>query len=184
MLKRPPEHRADAPITYVHPADTAWDRERIKREQEEMRQRGEDPTTHPYARYQGGFTRYDLDAQCTLGDTTVTVRDYLDATKAPTLWHLRRLGFQEWYVVQPLWERDVRKGERPIAAYLQACTLGIKSVENGPQLEGPPDRLTLGDLEKLYDLSRSCPELADLIHEIGEAVYQASMPLSDDEKKV
>lgn len=177
-MKRPPQHRADAKIVYVHPADESWDEERILREQEEMREREEKPGDHPVARYLGGWTRYDLDAVATLNGETVSARQYLDPSKPATEWHLRRLRVDERYEIDSLLEQDIRAGSmKPRKAYLRACVLGLKKVENGPELEGAGRRLTANDLEKLQDLH------PDLPLDIGEAVYTASLPLRDDEKK-
>ena len=128
-LKRPPEHRADAPIVFVHPLDDAWDNDRVREEQEAMEAAGEDPTSHPVAMYHGGFTRFDITANVQFLDKSAAPQDYLDESKRPEKWHLKRLGFQEWYQVQPAWERAVAAGERPWEAYTKACRIGIKRVD-------------------------------------------------------
>ena len=89
-LKRPPQHRADAPIVYVHPRDKAWDHDRITREQAEMKQAGKDATKHPAAQYMGGHTRYDLDAELTYGNEVARPRAWLEETKLPTKWYFNR----------------------------------------------------------------------------------------------
>jgi hypothetical protein len=179
MALRPPQHRIDAPIVFVHRSDSAWDRDRIEREKADMRKADLDPRDHPVDRYLGGFTRYHLDAQATVGGEVVTVRSYLDDTKQPTFWRLRRLTVHEWYEVHPQWERAVRAKESPTKAYVMAATLGVVKVENGPTLDLTAGRLTAGDLEKLREIGEAIDD--DLIVAIGEAVYQASMPLREDE---
>lgn len=177
MALRPPQYGADWPIVFVHDRDDAWDSERIKREQAEMRARDEDPTKHPVARYLVGRTRYHLDAAETLNGETVTVREYLDESKGPTYWHLRRLDLMEWYEVAPQWERSVRAGERPLACYRRCCELGLVRVENGPKLELPGGRPSRADMERLFALGQMIPA------DVGAAVYWASQPLTDAEGK-
>lgn len=179
-LKRPPTHRIDAPIQFVHPSDTAWDEPRVLAEQQRMREAELDPTRHPVARYRGGWTRYDLGAEATLFGDVVSIRDYLDDSKQPTIWTLRRLTVSEWYEVHPIWQRETRAGMPPYAAYLRCATIGIRKVENGPTLELTGGRLSASDLDKLHRLGQGGE--FDLIFDLGEAVYQASMPLREEEK--
>src|SRR5689334_11416959 len=129
-FKRPPQHRVDAPIMFVHPTDTAWDYPRIKAEQEKMRESGADPLMHPVARYHGGWTRYDLDAQATLFGEVVRPRDYLDESKQPVMWKLRRLTQPQWYEIHPRWEKAGRNGERAFEAFKLAAIVGVERVEN------------------------------------------------------
>lgn len=177
MLKRPPQHRIDAPILYVHQSDEAWDHDRIVAEQGEMASRGEDPHQHPVARYLGGFTRYDLDAAATFAGKVTTPREYLDESKQPTYWKLRRLTWDQWYEVLPLWEKAVRDNERPIKAYLRACVMGVERAENGPALEPVAGRLTADDISRLFAIDAELPLV------LGEAVYTASMPMTETEGK-
>jgi hypothetical protein len=176
-LKRPPQHRADATIIFVPRSDDAWDTPRIEAETAAMKARGEDPKRHPVARYHGGWTRYDLDAQGTVDGRAVTVREYLIESRRPTMFYLRRLDMQAWYEVEPQWESARLRGERPMACYLRCCALGLMKVENGPTLEMPHARPNLADMEKLYDIHQ------DLPYDIGNAVYSASLPLSEEEGK-
>lgn len=183
MLKRrPPQHRVDAPILYVHPSDEAWQRERIEAEQTAMKARGEDPKQHPVARYQGGWTRYDLDAMSTVAGEARTPRDYLDESKQPTMWKLRRLDVAQWYEVHPLWDKAARASEKAFVAFLRAALVGIEKVENGPTLELTAGRLTATDLQLLHDIGQGAE--IDLVYDIGQAVYTASMPLSESEGKL
>lgn len=174
MLKRPPQHRSDAVPIFVHPSDEAWDNDRITAELQEL---GDEAKMHPVARYLGGWTRYDLDAQATVAGRTVTAREYIDESKQPTLWKLRRLSFAEWYEIQPLVEKALRAGERPFSGYLKACICGLANVDNGPTLEIPGGRLNAADVAKLYEIDQELP------YAIGEAVYQASIPLTESEGK-
>lgn len=183
MLKRPqpPQNRVDAPIIFVHRADGAWDNDRIQSEQAEMTKREESPANHPAARYLGGWGRYDLDAQHTFLGRAAPARDYIDESKSPTMWHLRRLTAREWYEVHPAYDKARRNGEEPFAAFILACSYGLEKVEHGPTLEMPGGRPGPADLQRLHDWGQE--NEIDLVYAIGEAVYMASMPLTASEKK-
>lgn len=183
MLKRPPQHRVDAPIVFVHPVDPAWDRERVAAEQAEMRTAGEDPKNHPYARYHGGWTRYDLDAPATVLGRVTTAREYLDEAQQPTMWYLRRLSGAQWNEIHPLWQKATRASEPATSAFLRACMIGIVKVENGPSLDMPGGRLSAEDFEQLHRLGHAQDPPIELPMDLGEAVYQASMPLTESEGK-
>lgn len=172
MALRPPQHRVDAPIVYIHPNDDAWDLDRVRAEQETM----DKPAEHPVAKYMGGFTRYDLNAKGMVGENEVCPADYIDEAKEPVKWHLKRLNAQQWYEVQPIWERAVRRDETPWDAYLRCGKYGVSKVD-GLKLDGPPGNLTADDVKLLYKID---PEL---LKDVGEAVYSASLPLREDEKK-
>lgn len=173
----PPQHRIDAPIVWIHRDDSAWDADRIEADLEKMRAENLDPADHPVLRYHGGWTRYDIDARATLFGETVSARDYLDESKAPTRWHLRRLTSAEWYDVAPLWERAARTGERPIAAYYKCATIGVRKVEAGPALELTGGVMTPRDREAVHAIGTS------FMFELGSAVYAASMELREDERR-
>lgn len=178
MLKRPrpPANRADAAPIFVHPSDPAWDNARIDAEKAKM----DKPEDHPVTRYHGGWTRYDLDAEATLEDgTVVTPSAYLspDATHI----RLKRLDVLEWYEVHPLWIKSITAAERPFAAFIRACVIGLQEVD-GLKLDGHA-RLTEADLQKLHELGQAQTPPIDLVYDIGEAAYQASLPLTDAEKK-
>lgn len=178
MALRPPQHRSDAPIIFVHPSDSAWDEPRILAERDKLVELGIEAKHHPVSRYLGGWTRYDLDAEATLFDQAVTPRQYLDEEKRPTFWKLRRLSREEWYEVQGMFEASRARGEpRPIKCNARCCELGLIGVDNGPTLELPGGRPSKADLDRLYAIGH------DLQLDIGQAVYQASMPLSAAEGK-
>lgn len=181
MLKRPPPNRVDAPIVFVHPDDPAWDKERIDAEMEALGPRQHE---HPIVRYIGGWTRYDLDAQTTYEGKVVTAREYLDETKQPTMWTLRRLTHEEWYEVRPMVDRSYQLGElRQVQAFVRACGYGLKKVDNGPDLELPGGRPSRKDMALLHEMGQVQNPPVDLIYAIGEAVFQASMPLTETEGK-
>ena len=78
----PATYRADAPATFIHPLDDAWDRKRIDRERKAIMLRNVELATdldddeaksrmyrahlHPWDAYQAGRTRYDLGAKLRL----------------------------------------------------------------------------------------------------------------------
>jgi hypothetical protein len=178
-MKRPPQHRADAKIVYVHPADSSWDEERILREQNEMKKRGEKPSDHPVSRYLGGWTRYDLDAPSTLDGKTVTPREYLDPTRPATEWHLKRLSTQDRCEIENLIDQERNAGSNmPRKAYLRACNMALASVECGPELDGYLGRMTADDFDTLDSMFPGLPL------DIGGAAYVASLPLRTTKKKL
>jgi hypothetical protein len=183
MLKRPPQHRVDAPIIFVHPSDGAWDHERVRDEQARMAELGEDPKRHPYAQYQGGWTRYDLGATATVLGQVVCVRDYLDESKQPTFWYLRRLNAAQWYEVQPVWLKAAAGREHPTHAYTKAFFMGLHRVENGPMLSMPGGHPSAQDFDLVWETGRAQDEPIELPLDIGCAVYTASMPLTESEGK-
>lgn len=173
-MLRPPQHRADAPIVFVHRTDPAWDHERIDREIKALRDAGKPVSQHPVLRYRGGFTRYDLD----------TVADYLgpDATK----FYLKRIGLFDWQQIETLRDMDVTKGAKPRTAYWRALAVSLQKIENGPPLVGEAGAFLVEDFERIAALNyfdEDKGETVDVFYDLGEAAYQASMPLSRAEKK-
>lgn len=164
-MLRPPTHRADAPIVFIHPHDDAWDHERIDRDLK-------DAVDHPMQLYFGGHTRYDLTAE---------VISYLKSGARPTKFFLRRLHWDEWLKCKAMWERSVMaRDPRAVDAYVEACRLGLTKIEDGPELHDSTGSVSYRDMQRLQDLST---RNYDLVLDIGQAVYQASMPLSAAEKK-
>lgn len=165
MKFRPPTHRVDAPIVFIHPADPAWDQESVGKAAEEH---GKDSA---FARYHAGATRYDA------GEVQALL------SGQPTEFHLRRLDARQLIEVQSLLERDVAQ-DKPLlrSAFLQAACYGLKEVKKGAvkalDLESPC-ALTSADIELLCSTELGI----GLIQAVGQAVYLASQPLRDDEKK-
>lgn len=173
-MLRPPTHRADAPIVYVHPTDPAWDKDRIDRELKALRDDGKPESQHPVLRYQGGFTRYDVDA----------IADYLgsDATK----FYFKRIGLFDWQQIETLRDMDIAKGAKPRVAYWRALSVSLLKVESGPTLVGEAGSYLPEDFERIAALNyydEGASRVVDVFFDVGEAAYQASMPLSKGEKK-
>lgn len=171
-MKLIPRHRIDTPIIAVHPADDAWDSERVEKS---FKEHGEDC---PFYRYHAGQTRYDLGARGEHG----SANDLLSGN--PVEFHLRRLSTLQLNEVTGLAERELNQSfPIPRAAYLQAARYGLMAVKQGAtevlRLERPGD-LTEADIESLglmTDLG------IGLVLFVGQATYAASQPLTDAEKK-
>lgn len=175
-MLRPPSHRADAPIVYVHPSDPAWDNDRIARELKEYREA--DPpkpeSQHPVRRYRDGHTRYDI----------TQVQDYIgpDATK----WAFKRIGAFDWQDIEGMRDAQLARGAKPRTAYLRALMISLVKCENGPTLVGECGRWLPEDVESIAALSfwdEDSNRTVDVLYDVGEAAYTASMPLSRAEKK-
>lgn len=180
MLKRPPQHRADATPVLIINDDDAWDHERIDREFNEIKEINKtrekadrlELSDHPYSRYQSGMTRMDLDARAPWRGENPAAADYLKADAAPVRFTLRRLRWREYHRVIGM----IGSGTE---AALKACQLGLVSVEGEPSLEMDPDAAERSDadMQRLHDF------FPGLAVQIGNAVIAASLPLRDDEKK-
>lgn len=173
MKFRPPRHRVDAPIVFVHPADDAWNKEKVAKWEEEH---GDDS---PFARYHSGATRFDLSAKTEHGSPNEAVG------KGAVEFHLRRLSALELNEVQGLMEREVSQDfPIPRSAWLQACRYGLVAIKTDGRdlvdLDRRTGALRDADIEAIADMS----ELGfSLVLHIGQASYAASQPLRDDEKK-
>ena len=174
MLKRPPQQRVDAPIIFVHRDDPAWDHARIEAEKAQM----EKPAMHPVERYLGGWGRYDIDARATVLGQDVSPREYLDESKHPTLFRFKRMAALDWYEARALHMKGAYAD-----AFLRSIH-ALEKIENGPELSAKPGgRLTLADVQMLTDLGHEQSPPIELLFELGEVAYTASMPLTESEKK-
>lgn len=181
MLKRPPQHRVDAEIVYVHPLDPAWDSARLDAECEEMD--AAEPggsKAHPVLIYWSGASRFDLEARHSFKDGTASAAEYLDDAKA-NKFALRRLGVRKLSSVTHRIRSD--DPERLASAQIDAVKWGVLSITGPamPKLRGEgATELTEADLDELA----TCTQYgADLLDSIGLAVWRASQPLTDAEKK-
>ncbi len=172
MKFRPPRHRADAPIVFVHPADPAWDTDKVEQSLTEH----EDSC--PVQRYNRGATRFDLSAQGEHG----CAADFLGPGAVE--YHLRRLSVLQQNEVQGMLERELSQDfPVPRSAYLQAARYGLTAVKrDGAEVYEVerPGNLSVKDVDALG----TATEIGiDLLLHIGQAAYVASRPLRDDEKK-
>ena len=165
MIKiKPPTHKIDGVAVFVSQHDSAWDHERIARERAELPA----GSVHPYDDYQRGETRFDLSQ----------VQLYLRPGAVPVVWHLRRLGFDEWLSIQQLLVVDAT-----VAAY-RALQLGVMKIEGiedlGIRLEGAdldPPRLTVADVNALDG------PLREYLLTVGHAVVKLSRGLTEGERR-
>jgi len=170
---RPPQYRSDQTnATVILKDDDAWDHERIEAEKATMSKA--DAEDHPVQRYWAGKDRYDLDAPVTMPDGSVaTARDYLDETKRPEEYIIRRLSPQEWERVQTAYSQD---GVWLRAARI-ATEMALVAVKGSPQAMPVNKRghVTEEDVQILFDLGILVP--------LGLAAYMHSRPLTTEEKK-
>ncbi len=166
MKFRKPDHRIDAPIIFVHPADEAWDTEALNKS---FKEHGKDC---PWLVYCTGQSRFDLGP----------VQHFLKGS--PVEFHGRRLDAIELNEITALWEREAVQGfPRARASVLKSLRLCLTKVERDGtslvDLERPGD-LTNADVQTLTD---SFDEGIEVLRLVGNAFFQASKPLSDAEKK-
>ena len=172
----PLTHRFDHTPVVILPADSAWDHERIKREQDLIEKAVADGDTstvewpsvedHPVYKYNTGESRFDL----------TKVQAYLQPTESPARFTLRRLGLDEWMRVQHLQETG-----RMVDARLFALRHGLVEVDGldgvkiGLASDEPLDMATVGRLRR---------RIGDQgINTIGAAAINVSRELLDAEKK-
>ena len=163
-LLNPPRHKItnDAKMEYIFELDTAWDRQKCVDEWVSFHASVEDEkwkTMPPWVEYMYGHTRFDLSL----------LSDYIDQTKSPVIFEIRRLSLDEIASLQSVMDR---KGEDP--AYLEACRIGIKHVENvkGLKVNSAINRMTPEDLEKIKSLVGY-----DGLIELGMVIAKANEPL-------
>lgn len=187
-IQHPPRHRVDAPPVYIWEGDQAWKHDEIKAEEAEVRRinaereraaldAGADAweridwSRHPVALYRSGETRFDLTAATLWRGEMRTAMDWIDESKAPVKFVLRRVSWDEWYLLS-----SVLSPQRQCA---MACQMGLVAVENDKALAVDGDRKHRSDeeMQRLFNVHHELPVL------IGGAVIKASKPLSDGEKK-
>jgi hypothetical protein len=177
MIRRPPEHAADAVPLYIASIDDALDNDRIKRERKALA-KGEE---HCVDRYYEGTTRYDLDAPHTVGGSVVTMRGYIRDGGTPTVFKLRRVSSMIRDQVSAVAEDRAAF----VAGLYKLARHGVTEIADGFEgpawpLEGGSGGLPLteADMQTLYDADQSLPQ------HVGLAVLNASRSLSDDEKNL
>lgn len=175
-MLRPPQHRADAPIVFVHPKDPAWKNDEIEKDLKAWKESGQAVSAHPVVRYRAGHTRYDISL----------VQQYLG--EQPTKFYFKRIGVVEWQDIEALKESQEFHGSKPRKAFLTAMVQSLTKIENGPELIGDKNGrgVSLEDVERIgalnfYDEDEN--EVVDVLYDVARAAYVASMPLSVAEKK-
>lgn len=172
-LRRPPTHRADAPIVYIDSTDSAWDSDMLDREVELLVAEGKTILDHPFGQYVSGITRYDLDATHELFGEKKSARTYIDEAKEPVKWELHRLTWEQWAECI----QSMRSG-RTLSAKMLACRYGIKKTDGGGlDIDNKGRCLSDKDMTRIHEIDHGLPE------RLGDAVLRASRELSDDEKK-
>lgn len=192
-IKRPPEHRADAPPLLIHADDDAWDHERIERERKALAKEHKEakrpgsPPLHPWDAYIKGHTRFDLDARATIGGTTVSMREYLREGVKPTVFHLRRVSGRRWTQSVTRVQSSVLTAAANADEMWGLARVGLAKVtdgfEDGPDARWPLEGgeggqpLTEDDLQTLFDAGQG------LVIDIGSAILTASGPITEAEGK-
>jgi hypothetical protein len=158
----------------------AWeaDRERRKEGGEELRDEAWDPAEHhPFWAYFSGRTRYHIDDP--------ELQPYLDRSKSPERWTIRRLSFDERQRAQA----HLREG-RLEEAYWLAFFAGVEALDGVSDEAGEHLAKTIAGLPAL----RTAKHIATLkeaiagyamgvVADVGSAVVQASLDLTAIEGK-
>lgn len=133
----------------------------------------------PFLRYHAGETRFDLGARDEHGAVAEAVG------KGAVEYHLRRLSPLELNEVQGLMEREFAQGyPNPRGAYLLAARYGLVAVKADGRDVVEVERRNGAVTDECVEMLAECTELGfNLLIHIGQAVYAASQPLRDDEKK-
>lgn len=201
---RAPRHDLGHKMRYVPPRDGAWRHDMIDREIEELRDRaakdheiavtsakrdGLDPPSeadeaddaadgHPYLQYMSGLTRWDL--------TDNDLGPYLDFEGHPEIWTIRRLSFELRTEVGYL----LRAG-RDEEANWKAFYNGVMALEGTQDDEGQKLAGVVKDLKAKRPPGKQADKLRTavaayamaVVHDVGMAVYQGSMDLTEAEGK-
>lgn len=163
-LSKVPRH-ALGTMKYIPKRDSAWKIDLVLEDMDKLE--AEDPeAVHPYRAYFQGDTRYDLDNSGVLR--------FLDMSKKPEVWHIRRLTLDEAIRVDAC--------ETALEKAAVAFAIGVINVENCPEIgdlfkgeSKPSERKLLAEAWKIS---------AELVPEVGAAVINGSRDLTYQEKKV
>lgn len=167
-------------MRFVTSTDDAWDVDRVDDETlDKDGNRLDGADDHPFWVYFTGKTRYDLDDE--------RLQPYLDRSKNPEIWTIRRLGWQQRRRVDAMirkgqleeaWEFALLHGVVSLEGIEDDDEKGqalVKVIEELPKVRTPSHRIAL--LEAAYDYAAEC------IDDVGSAVHQASMDLQEAEGK-
>jgi hypothetical protein len=211
-LRRPPTHRADAPILLILRQDPAWKTDTIEAEIAEARKKAADAIpdnpkdpkdpkvaearakaadeaeeAHPVSAYLAGDTRYDLGATRPVGDQQRSPLDYLDGT--PTVFHLRRMPGSKWRLAAELLARREGMGdEEHYRRYTEQTwalvRTGVLKITEG--VDGEAWALERQGKDPLTegDMQTIFDLVPGVIDQIGLAIFHASRPLGADEGKL
>lgn len=172
----PPIQRVDHTPVLVLPNDSAWDHERIEREQDAIEKSRKDPAKraacqwpsledHPIYRYNSGDSRFDLS----------TVQSYLKPEEDQVRFTLRRLPRRpHWRQVEHLNSQG-----RGVDARDYAVQHGLVEVYGLDFPLTPNEPLDEADMDRLRSLVGD-----DGLAIIGYAVINVSRELTAPEKKV
>jgi len=165
-----PVHRIDGDMLFVSEKDDAWDHEKIRQD----RSAAEDGEQTAWDRWYSGATRFD---------SRTFPKEYLKDGADPVYWHMRRLPWQAVTQIQDQVSSVLMKTR----ALVEAFAHGLKRAD-GLKLHGGQDvdwpgnhdgkHLSNADVQLLVDVLG-----IDVVLDVGRAVFLASMPLNEDEKK-
>lgn len=173
----PPNHHIDHTPFMILLEDSAWDVERVNYELDVLAGKIEpeegrpvpvvdDRKEHPWLRYHSGRTRFHLSPE---------ILSYLDESKEPVRFELKRLSDARWRVYLSYTERGAMVEGRYYAlrhglAGIQGVSLKLRERDGEAVSEG-----AMGKLRRLVgDVNFT---------KLGDAVIRASMELLEDEKK-
>lgn len=204
-----PQHDITKEGIYVPGSDLAWDKTRIDAEVAELRDglkpqqvygpkvekwpavpvHEDDPARqHAFWRYVQGTTRYDLDAE--------GIGEYLDRSKNPEMWRLRRISGNDRSRVQRLW-RGGGHHEGFVVAFLGGA-VGLDGAESdeGKELARLLEarastgtrkgrKVTDDEVLAAADAFDAASGLGagDTVDDVGGAVMSFCSPLTEEEKK-
>jgi hypothetical protein len=172
---RAPSHDLCARMRYVPAEDSAWRTELIESECSELGVEKYGENGHPFWRYYGGWTRFDLDDP--------TLAPYLDRDAQPETWKFRRMSLEERGQVAYL----LKQG-REDEAWRHAFSHGVSGLEHAAGPEGiklasllqPGERT---EKQRQAILKAAEDYSASAVAEVGAACYRGSQDLTPSEKK-
>jgi len=166
--RKAPQHSLTAAMRVIPHDDSAWDHDRLNLELPELDKADdlEGKLAHPFMQYLHGVTRYDIDG-------TPGLLEYLDMSKKPEIWHIRRLKLDEAIRVDAC--------STDLEANALAFAFAVTKVENVDHditaALADPKRSEVRIRRLAYDYSK------DALETVGAAVRRASEDLREPEKK-
>ncbi len=154
-----PRHTLTDPMDLVLEHDDAWDKDRLEKELGDMKERGEDTSSHPYIQYQMGETRFNLSL----------VMEYLDMKKNPLVFRLRKLPRSRYYALL-----DNQEKAGFFMGYQEWCRYGIESIV-GMSLDADVAKGEMLSERDMDNLERKIGR--NLIPQVGVSVSLANSDL-------